>query len=1246
MLCARPSRAFFAALFCFATSAYSQGISSLRGSVTDQSGAAIPDAAVSLTQIDTGVTRSTLSKAQGAYEFPAISPGQYRVSVKKPGFASFEQVGLKLLVDTPATVDVQLELASSRQTVTVEEAAPELNRVDASVGNAFQQKQVQDLPIQTRNAVQLLSLQPGVTQNGEVMGARRDQNNITLDGVDVNDNQNALSGVNGNNQGGNPSPTATGTAAARPSIGFNSALPVPLDSVQEFRVTVAGEAGSAGHSSGGQVSLVTRSGTNDFHGSAYEYNRNTAYTANNFFNNRVGIDRPQLVRNQFGATLGGPIKKQKLFFFLNYERRIDSSAVTQTRVVPTESLKQGLLRFKTSNGATQTLNSTQIRQIDPTGAGINSYALNYLQQFPVGNDSTVSGADGGLNFTGLRFNAPNKVDYRTYVGNFTWTVDSQAKHLVSFRGTLSNFQETLTPAQYPGQNSAQDVYSDNRGFSARYTALLSPSLVNVASLGLTRIGNQMSGASGASVTLGPINPITYYTNRASQRINPVYNLTDSLTWTKGSHTVTGGINFLFIDNALSNYANSYPSYSFSRGVLLGLGNDIYPSALAAAAGANTSLTLSNPTAVTNGLGVLYGLVNSTNVTYQFQTNGSALPIGAPQNTDFITRNYEGYIQDTWKFNPKLTVTYGVHYQVSTPPYEASGLQVASTPGIDSYFGARVYAQANGIPGNQLPNGDRLTYSLNGPVNGKDSWYKRDTNNWAPRLSIAYAPGKDTVIRAGAAMLYDAYGNDLVTNYSRLGSVGLSSTLSNPTSYNFTSSPRLSSTGGLPALPAAPAGGFPYTPPDVRGITTTLYGISPNLVAPYSYVLNFNVSQQIKGFQVEMGYVGRLSHKTLLQTDTSTPLIYFKDPKSGQTWVQNDSAMRSLYNNGSGLTPAQVKANPSLVPTSPFVENMFPTLANSTIPGSASANYYYSIYQGNAGSSLDNLHQLDRVNSASRPNCYTVTGCFTFFAPQSSATPSWTNAGNANYHALIVTVRRPLTKGFGFDLNYTWSHGIDNGSSSASNAGQFGGVLQNAFLPGQNRGDSDYDLRHQINGNVVYELPFGKNKRYLSSAPTWLNEIAGGWQVTSLFRLQSGLPSTIAGTGVFNTNYWQSSVGVPNGAVPSTGSATSDQTGYPSLFSSTNATSSFQDAYPGQSGQRAIVRMPWQRNVDVAATKVFGLPGTENFHPTLQFRAEAFNVFNFVNYTTVSLSLASPNTFGQFQTTADARVLQLALRFAF
>ena len=248
------------------------------------------------------------------------------------GFAKLTRTDVQLLVNTPTTLDLRLELGKTTETVNVAAEASTINTVDASVGNAFSEMQVRELPLETRNVVQLLSLQPGVTTNGEVLGARRDQNNITLDGVDVNDNQNA--GLVAQN-------TTTGTTyqgvngnAANVNAGFNSVLPVPLDSVQEFRVTVGGQGPDQGRSSGGQVVLITKSGTNQLHGSLYEYNRNTATSANTWFNNQSGVPVQQLVRNQFGASVGGPIKKDRLFFFVNWEQRIDASSVAQVRAVP------------------------------------------------------------------------------------------------------------------------------------------------------------------------------------------------------------------------------------------------------------------------------------------------------------------------------------------------------------------------------------------------------------------------------------------------------------------------------------------------------------------------------------------------------------------------------------------------------------------------------------------------------------------------------------------------------------------------------------------------------------------------------------------------------------------------------------------------------------------------------------------------------------------------------------------------
>ena len=269
----RHSVRVYSFLIGFALTASAQSTTSLRGTITDPQGGVIPQASVTLANLDNGSKRQAATSESGEYQFPQIAPGNYQIIAEKPGFSTVTRGGIKLLVNTPATLDLAMDIGTTGEVVNVMSEAPLLNTVDASVGNAFSENQVRQLPLQTRNVVELLSLQPGVTTNGEVLGARRDQNNITLDGVDVNDNQNAglvtqnsttgssYQGVNGN--------------GANVNSGFNSVLPIPLDSVQEFRVTVGGQGADQGRSSGGQVVLVTKSGTNLLHGSLYEYNRNT-----------------------------------------------------------------------------------------------------------------------------------------------------------------------------------------------------------------------------------------------------------------------------------------------------------------------------------------------------------------------------------------------------------------------------------------------------------------------------------------------------------------------------------------------------------------------------------------------------------------------------------------------------------------------------------------------------------------------------------------------------------------------------------------------------------------------------------------------------------------------------------------------------------------------------------------------------------------------------------------------------------
>jgi hypothetical protein len=1227
---------------------FAQTTTSLRGTVTDSQLAVIPQAIVTLTNAETGSTRQTLTDAIGEYQFVQMAPGLYRITAEKPGFATANQTGVKLLVNTPATLDLRLEVGTTTELVNVTAEALSINTVDASIGNAFTQTQIRQLPLQTRNVVELLSLQAGVTPTGEVLGARRDQNNVTLDGVDVNDNQNSgiAGGVN-DGQGSN----ANG-ATANP--GFNSVLPIPLDSVQEFRVTVGGQGANEGRSSGGQVALITKSGSNQFHGSAYEYNRNTLTAANTWFNNRSGVDRQPLVRNQFGSSLGGRIIKDRAFFFFNYERRLDASGTAQERAVPSESLKNGVLTFAASDGSTQTLTPAELKQVDPLGIGLNQGYLNILKQYPAGNDAPY-GADSGLNFTGFRFNAPNRRDDRAYVGKMDFLLDPAGKHMVSVRGTLSNATRNLETAlaQFPGQSPASLYLDNSKGISALYTAVLRPNLINVFNYGFTRQGFEQSGVTGTGFTMSALDSLYNYNARGSSRILPVSNVVDDLTWTKGKHTVTTGINFRMMQNDRFSYAQSFPSFGFSTNVAVGLGEDIQNdiTKFIQQRSGNSSLALADPASAASAIGLLLGVVDSTTITYQFLRDGSVLPQGSPQRRRFSLKEYEGYIGDSYRMRHDLTLTFGLRYSNSRPPYETSGLQVAPNIGLNQLFAERNGLQAQGVPGNAMPH-SQISYSLNGPANHQSSWYGPDNNNFAPRLSMAYSPsnlggvagkifGKGGVFRVGAALVYDRFGSELITQFDQFGSQGLATTLGNPVSYNFTTAPRYD---GTPATqPAAPQGGFPYTPPDIAAIVGETVGISPDLKAPYSYLLNASFARELPGkLTMEIGYVGRLSHKLLMEGDIYTPLERFKDPASGETWLQSATAVRQLYN--SGVTANAVQSNPSLVPANPFVESMFPALTNFYFPGSASANYFYGVYGVYGGSYLDVLHALDRIPSAfntAPSTCASRTGCYTFFARQGSAMPTWMNAGTAEFHGATVSIRRAYSAGLAFDFNYTFSHSIDNASTAEGGAGLDGAVIQNVFAPGQFRGSSDFDIRHNINANIIYELPVGRNKRLLGGAPGWVDQIVGGWQVSSIMRYRTGLPTVVQGNYTWNTNYWQNSLGIPTQPIQQKRGI--DSNGNPSLFSATDVVNSFADQYPGQTGTRAALRLAPLTNFDIAVGKSFRLPWEGH---RIQFRAEAFNAFNNVNFIKPSLALHSPATFGEFTDTTPPRVMQFALRYEF
>src|SRR5689334_16609091 len=495
---------FLVLLLCAATS-FAQGGTTVRGTVQDPNGNVVKGATVTITDPSKNFTRTQQTNEDGQYVFTAVPPGTYKLDVTATGFKTASASGLQALVDTPTVRDVQLEIGAVSETVDVTSAAEAaINTSDATIGNSFERKRITELPLNANNVVGLLSLQPGVSRSGYVNGGRADQSNITLDGVDVNEQQDGLDVIT--------------------DEAFASVLRVTRDSLQEFRVTTTNPNAEQGRSSGAQVSLVTRSGSNQWHGSLFEIHRNTVTTANDFFNNAAGVERPQLLRNIFGGSLGGPIKKDKAFFFFTYEGFREATATSVVREVPLPTLGQGIVRYRTESGASDPgcpagtpagVNCLTPAEINAAytaanGAspGINPQALAVLaaaaQRYPA-NDTTVG---DGLNPSGFRFNARTPTNLNTYIPRFDFNLTDRQTLFV--RGNYQN--DLVTRAVYFSSDcsTAGDniqcfpdtppltTWNHPKGLAMGHIWTVSNAIVNRFNYGFTRAAFTQNGDSEAN----------------------------------------------------------------------------------------------------------------------------------------------------------------------------------------------------------------------------------------------------------------------------------------------------------------------------------------------------------------------------------------------------------------------------------------------------------------------------------------------------------------------------------------------------------------------------------------------------------------------------------------------------------------------------------------------------------------------------------------------------------------------------
>jgi hypothetical protein len=1227
--------------FFAVTAAWAQTGTSLGGRTTDPQGAIVPGATVTITSKDTGVSRTATSDTSGFYSFPQLTPGKYSI---KGEFSSLKPVlisEIDVLVNTPVTVDLKFtEVGGVTETITVEGLGTvSLNTIDATIGNAFSERQVQELPLEGRNVVGLLSLQPGVTfigetntaqpcytpsgtavtgapagcnsRNGSVNGGRSDQANVTLDGVDVNDQQNGYA--------------------------FTSVLRVTQDSVQEFRVTTAGLNADQGRSSGAQIALVTRQGTNDLHGSVYEYHRNTLTTANDYFLKRSQLSQglpnkqPKLLRNVFGAALGGPIIKDRLFIFGNYEGRRDAKDDVASRTVPSADLRNGVLKYKNTAGGITSLTPDDAKNIDPAHIGANVAAIAAFKQFPLPNDTSVG---DGLNFIGYRFAASTPYKYNNYISRIDYHITRDARHQVYVRGSLQNDKGSGLP-QYPGLPPNSVNLVNSKGMAASYKWLISPSVVNSLTYGFTRQGNELAGVSTLAATSFRSLSDLYGLTRSSGRIIPVHNLVDDFTWQKRSHTIQFGGNVRWIRNGSFNYGNSFPSATTNSSWLLGTGAGLRPA----------DLSSTFRTAYQDAMMALLGIVSQGTVTYNYDRTGKALALGAPVLRNFGANEYEMYVQDGWKATSNLTVTIGVRYGLFSPPFETNGNQVVPTPSLGEWFGTRLSNMLKGIPSNAAP---RVSVALGGPANGKKGYYDWDKNNFAPRVSFAWTPGGEgllrkfsggsgnLVIRGGFGVAYDRIGAGLANTFDQQGSIGLSTRLVNPSSsLTEITAPRFTGFYNIPSsviLPAPPAG-FPQEAPSTFAITSS---IDDAVRTPYHMLMNLSVQRQLPhGFTLEAAYVGRLARKLLLSDDLAMP-INLIDPASNMDYFHAATALAQA---------AFANSPVSSIQKIPFWENIFPGLATSSLTATQGAFNKYKQYAPDFTSALYD------IDVGCTPAC-SKFGKYAFFNDQFSALSAWRSRASSSFHGLQLLARKRFSGGTQFDFNYTFSKSMDL-SSPTERTGSFSGFSVNAWDPGQRHAVSDFDTTHAMNANWIQELPFGRGKLLFNGANSVLDQIVGGWQVSGIYRWTSGFPISV-GEGRFWPTNWNISgsatridkIPVTNGTRDTMNVAGTSRG--PNMFADPKAAlDAYRFTYPGGVGTRNDLRGDGVFDIDMGVTKSFRMPFEGQ---RVTFKWETFNLTNSVrfNVNDVTLDLGGGATnFGNYTSTLSSpRVMQFSLRYEF
>jgi hypothetical protein len=1287
-------KTLLALLVLSASLAFSQAVttSTLDGNVTDPQGALIVGASLTVTNTDNGATFKATTDERGHWVLPSMPAGNYRVAVTMQGFKVTSVEAVKIDAGVPATVNARLELGQMTETVDVTAGAELVQTTNATVNTTLQGRQVFELPFTSRNTLELLVTQPGTqttgtARNSFINGLPFSGINITLDGINSQDNY------------------------YKSGDGFFTLIPVRPDSIEE--ITMSTSAAGADSSAGGAatVKFITKGGTNTFHGGSFWQHRNTALDANYYFNNIQGLPRDRVILNQGGVKMGGPIKKNKLFFFTNYEIYRYPATSSATRTVLTPEAMNGNFRYQDSAGVLHTVPLLQV-------AGANGYTSTQdpIMQKTFGQINSLTG-NGVIRPRVSQYNDYNRNDLyfqpsgmsKNWYDTTRLDYNLTDKHHLQFVWTY--FKTDSTPditnsvvPIYPGTGTvlgADNLVAGQRG--NRYAGTVSlrssltPMLTNEFRAGMNRsitmFRDQISSSalfsqwrgyapysSASSSTMGYANSAAYLTGVASvagssRRTSPVKEIHDTMSWVKGSHLLSFGGDFQQINFWYQSVGSAViPQVGFN-GIQTGDPIDT------GSTGIFTNCVSCNfPGASTSQLAeakTLYALLTGrvTNINRSVVLDEKTHQYGnVPQTDRNRQREYGGFIQDSWKPTPSLTLTLGLRFE-----------RQGAFENINNTYSAVSLASAWGVSGigNLYKPG-----SLAGqqPVYGALGQSYKTPSTWSPSAGFAWQmPGASgplgwligreraksvlragyglSTIREGTYTFQSIYGSNQGVSYS--ASVD---PISYPQNFGAAGSV-LFRDANLPtrATPSSPV--YPMSPSP----SNSLNAFDPNL--KMGYVQSWNI-----GFQRE------LTHDTVME-------VRYTGNHGVHLWRQVNLNEMNIFENGFldefntaynnlliarggniSATTSNNFGNQGLAGQKniPIISTALGTTNDTTF-----ANY---IRQNRPGNVAYNIYRdqtrMGRLVTAGYPsNMFIVNP-----AVPTGGSYLMTNQGSSNYNALQVEFRRRMSAGLLMQGSYVWAHSIINGAQSDLGAFSQPTTFRNLRL---DRDPASFDIRHAFKLNFIYELPFGKGRRYLASVNPVLGKIVEGWQISGVDRNQSGSPFQLTSGGRYGMTGVEAGVELHNmtmqdlqGMMQIRKATGADGKGIvyylpQSIIDNTNAAMETNgktwanldpskpyigpQLAPGKFGYKLFMYGPWQHHLDLSLVKHTRLH--ERFD--VELRASFLDALNLTNFQLNSIGSTSngPGTaaFGQttlafrdFSGTNDpgARMVEFQLRVSF